>query len=103
MKVLNPRTRMISVRVSEEVYEDLEKFCNETGVRSLSDLARDAICTFIGSGSPEGSLLLRVDLLSEQMKQVRQDIDRIAAEIATRKRAVTTKRGRFGRNGRGGD
>ena len=86
MKVLIQRTRMISFRISEEVYEELEKFCVESGVRSISDLARDAICTFIGSGSAEGSLISRVDVLSEQVKEFRNDLERISAEIAKRKK-----------------
>ena len=43
MKVLKPRSRMISVRLSEAEYDELCRLSAITGARSLSDLARDAM------------------------------------------------------------
>lgn len=43
MAIVKPRTRMISVRLSEEEYAALTHFCLLTGARSVSGLTRDAM------------------------------------------------------------
>jgi hypothetical protein len=43
MKILKPRSRMISVRLSEEEYATLLHLCSATGARSVSDFTRDAM------------------------------------------------------------
>ena len=43
MTVMKPRSRMISVRLSEEEYLALRHLCSATGARSVSDLTRDAM------------------------------------------------------------
>jgi hypothetical protein len=43
MAVLRRRSKMISFRISEEEYENFVGLCASHGVRSLSDLARDAL------------------------------------------------------------
>ena len=43
MKILKPRSRMISVRLCEEEYATLLHLCFATGARSVSDFTRDAM------------------------------------------------------------
>lgn len=43
MTVLRPRSRSISVRLSEEEFATLQRLCIATGARSVSDLARKAM------------------------------------------------------------
>lgn len=50
MTVLKRRTRIISFRLFENEYQELQNICVSEGVRSLSDLARSAVCHLIRSG-----------------------------------------------------
>lgn len=70
MPMLRPRTRLITVRLSEAEYQDLTRFCAEAGSRSFSDFAREAIlqrAQMIGfvRGSLAGDLTVLGDQLSE--------------------------------------
>ncbi len=46
MKILNPRTHQVSFRLSEEEYGRLRTYCTSVGERSVSDMARKALCQF---------------------------------------------------------
>ncbi len=82
MAVLIPRHRTIGVRLSEEEYEALEKFCAEGGARSISDLARSAIASFLNRARQEKSLTSTVNRHAAQVKDLEQRIERLSAEIA---------------------
>ncbi len=41
--ILKPKSRMISIRLSDEEYEGLKNLCMSQGARSVSDLARTAM------------------------------------------------------------
>lgn len=82
MGVLIPRIRTLGVRLSEEEYLSFEKFCLESGARSLSDLARTAICTFVRRGNQENVLASTVNQNVEQVKELEHRIERLTAEIA---------------------
>jgi Arc/MetJ-type ribon-helix-helix transcriptional regulator len=56
MTVLRPRSRMISVRLSEDEYESLRRMCVTTGARSVSDLTRDAMQTLLNNSSRESDV-----------------------------------------------
>ncbi len=49
MKILNPRTHQVSFRLSEEEYGRLRLHCISVGERSVSDMARKALCQFTRS------------------------------------------------------
>lgn len=83
MPVLVPRIRTIGVRLSEDEYSSLEKFCVESGARSISDLARAAICSFVSRGNQESALVLMVNDHGEQVKDLQDKIERLSAEIAS--------------------
>ena len=53
MTVLKPRSRMISVRLSEDEYSALQDMCSTTGARSISDLTRDAMRALLSGPTPE--------------------------------------------------
>ncbi len=44
MGVLKARTRQVSFRVSNQEYETLRNYCISIGARSVSDVARSAVC-----------------------------------------------------------
>jgi hypothetical protein len=77
-----PRIRTIGVRLSEEEYAMLEKFCVESGARSISDLARNAIWRFVNRASQESALTSTVEHNVAQVKDLEEKIARLSAEIA---------------------
>jgi hypothetical protein len=44
MSVRNPRTRLISFRLSEDEYQALQSLCDAHEARSLSEFVRTSIC-----------------------------------------------------------
>jgi hypothetical protein len=81
MTVLNPRSRMISVRLSEEEYSALRRLCTVTGARSVSDLTRDAMRVLLNGTTREGVLGVHVDEFRSQMRSLDQKIEQLAADI----------------------
>lgn len=92
MTVLIPRVRTIGVRLSEEEYFSLERFCVESGARSLSDLARTAICNFVSRGNQESALASTVSQNVAQVRQLQQRIEMLSAEIESFKSRSARKR-----------
>ena len=48
------RTRMVSIRLSNEEFERLKGRCDEVGARSLSDIAREAMLLLLEPGPNSG-------------------------------------------------
>ena len=81
MAVLRPRTRTISIRLSEEEFLSLKHLCSVTGARSVSDLARDAMRVLL-NGVGQGDVLgVRMDEFRRLLKSLDRKIDRLAAGI----------------------
>jgi hypothetical protein len=85
MTVLIPRTRAISVRLSEGEFSALEKLCASSGARSISDLARNAMYGLLNRADQESALLSNMNEHSAQMKELKQQVEKLAAEIAALK------------------
>ena len=85
MTVLNPRSRMISVRLSEEEYSALRRLCTVTGARSVSDLTRDAMRVLLRGTTREDVLGIHVDEFRSQMRSLDQKIEQLAADITSLK------------------
>jgi hypothetical protein len=81
MTVLNPRSRMISVRLSEEEYAALRRLCLVTGARSVSDLTRDAMRVLLNGANREDVLGIHVDEFRSQMRSLDRKIEQLAADI----------------------
>lgn len=82
MTVLFRRHRTIGIRLSEEEYKALEKFCVETGARSISDLARTAISGIVNPVGQDRGLALVVNQHAVQVKELEQKLERLSAELA---------------------
>ena len=82
MTVLKPRSRMISVRLSEEEYSALRLLCSATGARSVSDLTRDAMRALVNGAAREHPLGNYVDEFRAQIHNLDQKIEELAARIA---------------------
>ena len=85
MAVLNPRSRMISVRLSEEEYSALRNLCSVTGARSVSDLTRDAMRVLLNGSGRERVESIHVDEFRTQMRSLDQKIEQLAADITSLK------------------
>ncbi len=91
MTVLKPRTRMISVRVSEEEYSAFRRLCLVAGARSVSDLTRDAMRMLLNGANREDVLGIHVNEFRTQMRSLDRKIEQLAAEIANRFEAQSAK------------
>lgn len=85
MTVLNPRSRMISVRLSEEEYLALRRLCTVTGARSVSDLTRDAMRVLLNGNGASGKdvLGIHVDEFRAQMRSLDRKIEQLAADVTS--------------------
>jgi len=87
--VLIPRMRTLGVRLNEEEFSSLEKFCLESGARSMSDVVRNAIFSFVRRGNEESALASTVNQNVAQVKELEEKIARLSAEIALLRAAAT--------------
>jgi hypothetical protein len=98
MSVFKRRSKMISFRLSEQEYQSLLELCAADGVRSLSDLARDAMHRVLsanGNGHkpqavPEGA---DVQHLHGRMMQLEGEIRRLAGMMEQSQRSEVVSRG----------
>lgn len=74
---------MINVRLSEEEYLELERFCMASGARSISDLVRSTIHKVVTSANQESSLASSVIEYSTHVRDLEQRIKELAAELAS--------------------
>ena len=91
MTALNPRSRMISIRLSEEEYSAFKRLCLVAGARSVSDLTRDAMRMLLNGTNREDVLGIHVDEFRSQMRSLDRKIEQLAAEIANRFEAESAK------------
>ena len=82
MSVLKTRSRMVSVRLSEDEYIALRELCSTTGARSVSDLTRDAMRAFLSGTTREESLHLRMTEVRDQMNHLGRRIDELVERFA---------------------
>jgi hypothetical protein len=83
MSVMKPRTRMISVRFSQEEYSALRAVCSLTGARSISDLTREAVSTVLRSANredPPGNIL---DEFRAGMRSLERRVEQLEAKLTT--------------------
>lgn len=80
MTVLIPRARTIGVRLSAEEYSALERFCLVTGARSMSEVARTAICKFVRKAARKSPASAAEH--ATQLRDLEQRVSQFNAEIA---------------------
>lgn len=85
MTVLKPRSRMISVRLSEDEYSALQDLCSTTGARSISDLTRDAMRALLNGPSPESMAGKHFDEFRTQLRKLDQRVEELANLIVEAK------------------
>jgi hypothetical protein len=83
MNILNARSRMISIRLSEDEYAALMTLCASSGARSVSDLARNALRMLANGGEgtnkaqPGGAdLLVQIQSLNRKIEELNERVTR---------------------------
>ena len=87
MKVLRPRSRIISIRISEEEFCALQRICVARGARSLSDLAREAMREAMNPPRRKNGGDNARDAVYALIKDLEQKIEKLSVEIARVKAA----------------
>ena len=82
MTVLKPRSRMISVRVSEEEYTALRRLCSLTGARSVSDITRDAMRTVLRGVNREESVGGNLEEFRANMRTLEKKVEQLEAKFS---------------------
>lgn len=83
--MLKPRSRMISVRLSEDEYDSLRLLCTATGARSVSDLTRGAMQSLLDSPSKGNVLSSYMDGLRTQISTLDRKIEELSERITQSK------------------
>lgn len=86
MPVINRRSRMLSIRISDSEYRQLVAICEVKGARSVSDLAREAMQRIVAApygDNPDPSLSLRVAEIGERLSYLQNEILRLNRALQT--------------------
>lgn len=86
MTVLRPRTRTISIRLSEEEYSALKRLCLVTGARSVSDLTRDSMHVLLNRASREDIVGTNMEEFRTEIRNLNKKIEELAVQISISKR-----------------
>jgi hypothetical protein len=81
MGVFRPRSRIISIRLSEDEYAGLKRLCSDTGARSVSDLARAGMRTLINGSPREDALGPWAEEFRLQMRSLDRKIEELSARF----------------------
>jgi hypothetical protein len=81
MTEIKRRSRMISVRLSEEEYAALRHLCSLTGARSVSDLTRDAMRAVVKRASYDEPLGSSLDEFRAGIKNLEKKVEQLEAMI----------------------
>jgi hypothetical protein len=82
MAVLRPRSRTISVRLSEEEFATFRRLCVSIGARSVSDLARKAMQEILERIVLDSTPLESAGKYNVQIRNLEQKVEELAAEVA---------------------
>jgi len=76
------KTKIISLRLSEEEYESLKTVYSSRGVRSLSEFARDAMHRVVGDAPPDiVTIEDRVELLHGKVALLEGEVSRLSRAV----------------------
>jgi hypothetical protein len=81
MSVLRPRSRIISIRLSEDEYTGLKRLCSDSGARSVSDLAREGMRTLLNGAAREDALGSWTEEFRMQMRSLDHKIEELTAKL----------------------
>ncbi|HEY1803070.1 MAG TPA: hypothetical protein VGG45_01190 [Terracidiphilus sp.] len=80
---MKPRSRKVSVRLSEEEYIALQRVCSLTSARSVSDLTREAVRAVVKDVNLEDNLGRHLDEFRAGIKNLERKVEQLEARIAS--------------------
>lgn len=84
--MLNKRSRIISIRLSEEEFRRLGEICTQVGARSVSDLARQRLVPLEGNGAAMShDVSRRLWQLDCNLNTLRDEVARLATAVGCAK------------------
>jgi Arc/MetJ-type ribon-helix-helix transcriptional regulator len=83
MTVLKPRSRKVSVRLSEEEYVALRRLCSLTSARSVSDVTREAVRAVVKDANRDDQFGRHLNEFRACMKTLERKVEQLEAKIAT--------------------
>jgi len=83
MTVLKPRSRKVSVRLSEEEYVALRRVCSLTSARSVSDFTRQAMRAVVKDVNREDQLGRHLDEFRAVIRILERKVELLETKIAT--------------------
>jgi hypothetical protein len=81
--MLRPRSRAISIRLSEEELIDLRRASVSTGARSVSELVRNAIYSFVKSAKKGSPPVATRTSHHAKLKSLEKRIETLANRVAS--------------------
>jgi predicted DNA-binding protein len=86
MTLLRRRDKMVSIRLSDEEFMRVREACRTKGARSVSDLARDAICRLVAGPAVreingQDGLGARVEDLDHRINYLQEQVSRLATFV----------------------
>jgi ubiquinone biosynthesis protein UbiJ len=90
MTVLKPRSRTISVRLSEDEYLTLRRICSLTGARSVSHLTREAMRSVLGDVNREVPFRHHLAEFRADMESLEKKVEQLEAKITAFKAEGTS-------------
>ena len=81
--MLNPRTRLVNFRVTEQEYLLLREATAAQGARGLSDFARRAVMERVRDPAPSTSLEERVTSFEQSLSALTATLNRISEQLST--------------------
>jgi hypothetical protein len=78
----NPRTRLVSLRMTEDEYERLRGASQGQGARSVSEFARTALLVSKEQQSLAHCGCQNLNALDERLTRVEQDLARVKQDLA---------------------
>lgn len=86
MPVLRPRNRIVYFRVSEDEFRQVNRVCQATGARSISDLARSAMRNMIQGPHDQPSRLFdRLSMLETLVADLNDQIHQLTLTLRREK------------------
>lgn len=83
--MLNKRSRIVSIRLSEDEFQKLAALCTRVGARSVSDLARQRLVySDDNEDRSNPGVNLRLSQLDRDLNSLREEVARIAAIVSSR-------------------
>ena len=76
----NPRTRLVSLRMTEEEYDQLRNAAEDRRARSVSEFARNTLLTTSLSSGVGPSWREAVETLDKRLTKVEQDVAQVKHE-----------------------